>query len=322
MRRKNIYYPFMAFLLCLMGCDKTDLTPAYIIIDEKALINNMDVLRFNESADPQQNYDMNELEALKSQRFPALWVSIDNGGSKEDIRGVWELPCKIPILASGVITVRFTPAYYKNGMSKILPGYKMVSTLEKTVTVERGGEIRFTKDDLLFTYNPKVFFPLLETFEQSTTFTRREEKIGADITIYNDGGRNVGLIELNKECPNFDIITQNVPLTYRGENNTLLELEYKMEYSGTPLPQALEGLLGVEILYKDISGQIVLKTLANFHYHKEWTTVYVDLATAVDEGSYGGTLSDLKIGLAAVMPENAGFSSIKFFFDNIKITTY
>ena len=319
MRKNTFFYLLVAFSFLFTRCEQTDLTPAFIVIDENALVNCMDVSTFNETHGTV--YDQYELEVLKSQRYPALWVSIGNG-IKEDNRGVWELPCKIPVLADGLVTVKFTPAYYKNGLSNILPGYWMVEPLEKTVTLVRGSETCFTKEDLIFSYRKNVFFPLHEAFEQSTTFDRREEK-GANIVIHNENGRNVGLIELNSSDTYFDIISYEFPLTYRGENYTFLELEYKMEYTASGTPSFLPEF-GVGIRCTNAYGYSRDLPLVNFRYSKEWRTVYIDLAKIVGEESRGGTLSDLKICLTGniAASDKAIYSNIKFFFDNIKITTY
>jgi len=316
--RKYIY--ITAFLLFFAGCNQTDLTPAYIVIDEEVLVNCIDISTFNEETVIQQPiYDSYQLEALKSQRFSAIWVTINNN----DERGVWELPCKIPILASGPVTLKFSPAYHKNGMSTILPGYRMVSSLEKQIIVEKEKEIRFTKDDLKFKYDPRVFFPLLEIFEQSTRFSQREEGIGANIVLDNKDGRSVGLVELNNSLSHFDIMTDHLRLAYKGENFTLLELEYKIEYTASATPSILPEF-AVEVRYTNTYNYPVHAPLVNFRYNKnkEWRTVYVDLSKVIGEGSLGGILSDLKICLTASMPENETYSNIKFFFDNIKITTY
>jgi len=321
MMKKNIFFNlFIAFSLFFTGCDDTDLTPAYIVIDEEALINCMDVSKFNEEAiGHPMIYDTYYLDALKPQYFPALWVAINNG-TTEDERGVWELPCKIPVLAEGPVMVKFTPAYYRNGKSNILPGYKVVIPLEKKVTLKRGSETHFTKDDLIFKYNPRVLFPLLVPFEQSsTTFTQREGK-GANILPLN----GVGVIELKDTIADFDIITSDILITYKDKNikYTVLELEYKIEYTALKTPSILPEF-GVEVRYTNQSTQKkVVDPLVNFKYNKEWRKVYVDLSDIIGKGGNGGALPDLKIGLTGFMPEEGAYSNIKFFFDNIKISTY
>jgi hypothetical protein len=99
-------------------------------------------------------------------------------------------------------------------------------------------------------------------------------------------------------------------------------MEYKIEYSGTADPSDLLKFC-VEVRYTDVSGYPRHVPLVNFsNNNKEWRTVYVDLAKTIAEGSLGGTLSDLQICLTGAMPEGGNYSNIKFFFDNIKISTY
>ena len=83
--------------LLLSSCVKNNPEPVWLSLDKWTL-----------EANPTQVDDAGQL----TQNLSEVWVYVDN-----KIIGVFELPCKIPILVSGNVNIQLYPAVRNNGIA-------------------------------------------------------------------------------------------------------------------------------------------------------------------------------------------------------------
>lgn len=306
------FYLFLSVLLLFLGtsCKKTDTTPAFLIFEEDALTDVVDVSDFN--ATHGTNYDAFQLEAIASHGFPGIWLTTN----VNDARGYWGVPCKIPLLNEGLTKVTIEPGFMLNGLSSQIPAYPFTQGYSLDMVLEKENSYTFSKGDIVFKYRNDVEFPLLEPFVQSTSFTSRIDE-GASMRI--DEEQYIGYIQLIDSLIKFDIESSSMNL-YSGANFTILEIDYKMSY--VPLvddPELPEFSVGIR--YTNSSNMDAHHPIVNFRYSPEWKKIYVNLSPVISlySGS-GNTLNNVRINLGGLKTDD--FSEVKFYFDNIKITTF
>ena len=119
---------FILFLLALpvlSGCVKNNPDPIWLQIDEWTLESNP--------------ASVNDPGAL-THNFSDVWVYVDN-----KVIGVFELPCKIPVLASGEnILIQLYPTIRNNGISATKKIYPFVENYEVTMDLVAGQTYHFS----------------------------------------------------------------------------------------------------------------------------------------------------------------------------------
>lgn len=298
MKQKYLFTAlFLSVLFLFVSCKDTDLTPSYLIITEESLKNALDMTNFNNIQGT--NYDSHQLEAVASHNFKDVWVQINN-----DPRGVYRLPCKIPILASDSVRVTLAPGIRMNGMASTIPRYPVVTTFDRKVYIEKGSSYNFQSTPIKFRYYTGVHFPLLENFEQSTSFSPRIENEGSNFVIANVDGRTIGEIVLT-DSTKFDILS--TAMTLPGGNNIFLEIDYKCDNG-----------FSVAAVLKNSSGVTVHEPLVNVRATKEWKKIYINLTQSVNRNlQSSGYAEEVRVNLSGFKDNDQ--QEVRFQMDNIKV---
>lgn len=308
---RKLYFFLSVFILFWgASCKKTDVTPAFLYIEEDALSNAVDVSDFNEKHGT--NYDSYQLEAIASHHFPGIWLTVN----LNDARGYWGVPCNVPLLNEELTKITIEPGFMLNGQSAQIPRYPFIKGYSIDIVLEKENSYTFSQGDIVFKYRDDVNFPLLEPFVQSTSFTSRKET-GAIMRIDEDN--YFGFIQLIDSLEDFDVESSSMNL-YSGLNYTILEIDYKMSYvSLVDNPELPEFSVGIR--YNNSSNVDTHHPIANFRYSAEWKKVYVNLSPIISRyTSSGTTLYNVRVNLNGLKTDD--LAEVKFYFDNIKITTF
>ena len=281
----------------LVSCKKTDIAPAYIII------NNEDIAVSYSKIDLAQ---FNSTSGLTAHNFTDIWLTVN--GEK---LGTWELPCKIPVLASGKVKVSMLPGIAMNGMSTTRPEYPFVENFSQEITLTKGTETVIAP--VFNYYGSSLYFPLVENFESAgTSFESTDTSAHLYVTkiydpelIYqnpndpNDKNTCSGLVALSDHSE-FEIASPEMKLPGGGKS-VFLELNYKCDQdlfislivlnsNSVPSHEPLVGL-------RSTGGA--------------WKKAYVNLTLGV---SRNYTASGFKIMLSGA---KNGAEKANYYFDNI-----
>lgn len=313
-RKVPFFYLLLLISLFLISCNNEDITPSFIYLEEDLLANVVDVSDFN--ARHETNYDSYQLEAIASHNFQGVWITVNT----TEGRGCWGVPAKIPLLEDGTTSIKIEPAFMINGQSSQIPRYPFITGHTTNIDLEKGNTHTFSQGDIVFKYRDDIIFPLIDPFEQSTSFSSRIES-GANIVIDNVDGNNVGVVTLVDSLTGFDLLSTAMNLTGAG-NFIILEMDYKMSYTAiVEDPEFPE--ISVGIRYNNAStGVDSHHPIVNFRYSNDWNKVYINLSPIISlYASTNGVLTNVRVNLMGSMTENE-FSEVKYYFDNVKIISY
>lgn len=281
-------------------CEKKDITPTYIIVSKEALslsLENLDLTQFNTSS------------GLTAHDFSDIWLTAN--GKKI---GVWELPCKIPILAKGDVTLEFSLGVKLNGMSTTRPIYPFIQKYSSNIIAQGGEEIVVSP---IFKYygDDGVYFPLVENFESAgTVFSSTDSSISGftkicnpDLIYQNENDLNdintcSGFIQLQDSIRSFEVMSPLLSL-HGGGKSIFLEFNYKSDqeiYTGLLVHQSTS--------IPTQEALVVLKPTAG-----KWKKTYINLTLAV---SRNYTATGFKVILAGNKNDS---ENANFYFDNIRV---
>lgn len=285
--------------MTVASCRKTDIAPAYVVITKEDIsvsYDKIDLAQFN------------SYSGLTAHNFTDIWLTVN--GEK---LGTWELPCKIPVLASGKVTVSMLPGIAMNGMSTTRPEYPFVESFQQEVTLVKGEETVISP--VFSYYGSSLYFPLVENFETAGTSFESSDtsahlyvtKIYDDDLIYknptdpSDKNTCSGWVEL-AEHSDFEIVSPVVKLPGAGKS-VFLELNYKcdqdlyiglvaIQSTSVPTHEALVGL-------RATGGA--------------WKKAYVNLTLAVSRNT---TATGFRVVLSGA---KNGSAVANYYFDNIRV---
>lgn len=146
---------FLLTLPVFSACVRNNPKPVWLEIDEWTL-----------EANPASSQDPGAL----THNFTDVWVYVDN-----KIIGVFELPCKIPVLTSGNKLIQLFPTIRNNGISATKKIYPFVEPHELTANLVEGQTLHITPKTRYYS-NTKFW---IEDFESNTI------KIEADQSVSN-----------------------------------------------------------------------------------------------------------------------------------------
>jgi hypothetical protein len=294
----TIYVILLAVLLA--SCKKEDLTPSYIEITKEDLQNSIAMSEFNFVQNT--TYSSEELAAIARQNFTHL-VLLVNGKSL----GVYTLPAKIPVLASDSTRLIIWPSVKMDGMSTTIRNYSaMVEPCTTTVSLKKGEIYTFKDNPIRFNYYKGVQLPLLELFNNSTSFKPDSVSSTVPIVLETIDGQNIGSITLNGKQKIFEIIGPEMELPSLGED-VFFEMDYKMS-------DTVEMFVGIDLYYNTIWNARALIGIRN--PINTWNKIYVNLTKVVGDGGQGNTSIKAKIRLSG---SSLNKEQVKFYFDNMKV---
>ncbi len=158
---KKILFLFV-LLFALSSCIKNNEDPAWIEIAEWQLIKN-----------PNEQYPSGVL----THNLNNAWVYVNN-----EIIGVFELPCKIPVLHSGSAEIKVYPAIWNNGISATKKIYPFLEPVTINTTLVKN-EV-FHIDPVTQYYESTRF--TIESFEDPTIKLEDGPTSPANLQVVSD----------------------------------------------------------------------------------------------------------------------------------------
>lgn len=300
-------YLIISILLLSLGfhsCKETDLTPVYIHITPEDLENCIDVSDFNATHD--QNFDQEQLEALKRHKFTHVNVYVDNKNL-----GCWELPCKVPVLdvnSNDTSTLILIPAFPISGMTNTIWGYPFLNICRQKVVFQKGTTYEVAQNPPTYVYSEYAKFPFFETFSNSSSFTTTDTAHDAlSFVPVSRDGRNVGEIVLSDSTyQSFDVSSTKFVAPV-GSYRVLLEITYKTDVN-VDLAVKMSSAYNPHMAYS-IGG---FKASPD-----EWKTIHFDLSNTINTYHSGsGNATEVNLILSAA-GDNGNVSCVDI--DDIKV---
>lgn len=249
----------------------------------------------------QANPNLNYQEGVLSQDFSNAWVYIDN-----KVIGVFELPCKIPVLMDGTKEVIIFPTILKNGISDTKKIYPFMDSYKVNLQFNPGETIQINP---VTKYNSIVKF-WIEDFEDISIKLETDTESTAAIGIVTqDNGNRVGLVELDS-IKKFWLGYSNSQMYIGQKGEAYLEIEYATDV------QFLTGVLGLSSSGIKINPNLFLNPRKDSDGNLKWRKVYAELTEIVNytAGDY------FEQYIRAELPDN--MKTAKIYIDNIKVVHY
>lgn len=201
---KNIFLLLIIGGILLSGCIKNNPDPSWLEINE-----------FTIEANPQ----LAEGE-LSLHGFRNGWVYIN-----EKFIGIFELPCKVPVLITGQASVRVYPTVINNGISDTKKNYPFTEAYETVVEL---------KNNETAVINPVTRYLngtsfVIEDFQGGAIKIFPGNNTQTNLLIESDGGNNYGRVLLTPDAPFWSAYMSkggdNEPFSFPIGSQIFLEFE-------------------------------------------------------------------------------------------------
>ncbi len=283
----------ISLILLLNGCVKNNPLPVYLEIKAWTLESNGILNGENAPGELTQN-------------LTDAWVYVDG-----KLVGVFELPCKVPILFSGQKEVTIYPAIRNNGISSTKKIYPFMEPFEQSFNLVEG-QTTLIEPKTNY-YSTTKFW--IEDFESSTIKIDTDQTVStADIvreslaTISLTG--SYGKIGLTSTDMFWTGLTEQLELPKSG-SEIYLEIDFRNTNSLLTGVRAIDETLGT---IKD-NPNIALN--AQDPSVIRWKKIYIDLKEIVN---YSGSANKFKQYLVAELKEGSTAETI--YIDNIKVVRF
>lgn len=287
---KYLYF-FVLLSFGLSSCVKNNPLPVWLEINKWTLNSNPD-------SDPNNN------PGALTHNFTDVWVYIDG-----KVIGVFEVPCKIPVLVSGSCKVTLYPAMRNNGMASTKKIYPFAEPFETTKDLVEGETYTFNPTTRYFS-NTKFW---IEDFEGSTVQIVKDANVSSpnlNMDIESNGPwGNYGHLSLNTVDSLWIGVTDPaLPLPKSGAE-VYLEFDYKNTNS------IQTGMLEIQSsgTVVDHGGYTASRQIADV----QWKKIYIDLKDVVSN-----TPNAFFYRQYLTILLNEGLSSSEVFIDNIKVVHF
>ena len=280
-------------LLIVLGfsCKQKDITPSWLKINNFTLATNV------------------AIEGENSHNITDAWLYMDN-----QPLGVFELPCKVPILSEGKHSFTIWPGIKDNGISDTRVRYPFYQKWQSDVTLVKNDTVEIYPAT---TYKSDLVFPLMEDFEDSgidfgpdplsdTPFVFISATEYPDIVQW---GNKCGGIFLTSTDSVFKAAT-SMNLHLPSGQPVYMEIDY-MNTNSIAMGVIAENSTGVAqhgplvLMNKQDSGPPV------------WKKIYIALQEDI---SYEVNASSFEIYLLSILEQE--LTSGYIYMDNIKIVHY
>lgn len=272
-------------MIVISGCVKNNPDPSWIEIKE-----------FTVEKNPSLNNNEGD---LSNNAFTNGWVYIN-----EEFIGIFELPCKIPVLKSGAASIRVYPTILNNGVSatkKLFPftePYETTMELVQNETVTIEPVSRYTAGTTFW----------VEDFEGSTIKITDGNDTQTSILPQSEDGNTYGRVTLTPEASRWSAyisleLSDQTPFTFPVGSEIYLEFECKNTH---PIKTnctwvKTDGTVGNQVYYGASA------------YNQGWKKMYIDYTeTIAYSGGYG-----FWFGFTCDLPE--GETEATILIDNIKV---
>jgi hypothetical protein len=285
---KYLYF-FVLLSFGLSSCVKNNPLPVWLEINNWTLSTNPN--------------SVNSPGAL-THNFSDVWVYVDG-----KVIGVFEVPCKIPVLASGNCKVSLYPAIKNNGMASTKKIYPFAEPFETTLQMTAGET---------YVFNPVTRYDIntefwIEDFESNSIKIEKETvnsspnlnlQIQNNPTVGNWG--NYGHLSLNTIDSLWIGVMPALALPKSGAE-VYLEFDYKNTSS------ILTGMIELQLGggTADHGGYTAIRQKLE---ELQWKKIYIDLKDVVSNTPNGYSYRQyLRMSL------DSGLSSSDVYIDNIKV---
>jgi hypothetical protein len=248
--KNKLFLYFFALLLPLLNSckafDPEEQVPSYIHIDH-----------FDLTTDP-------VTQGSNSAKITDAWVYVD-----EQLIGAFELPCTVPVLASGSHTVKIRGGIKKNGISATRVQYPFYNFYTTTATLIPGNTVTLQPT---VSYYSGTTFEWLENFENTGT-TINAGPYTTDTTVVQESsdvfeGAKSGGLYLPFAQSVFYISSASSYYLPQGEQRAWLELNYKSTHQFT---------VGVLTNHNSLASYEALTVNPS----ETWNKIYIDLSPEV-----------------------------------------
>lgn len=281
------YFIIIALVtLGLSGCIKNNDIPSYININPWVLEDN-----------PNSTHNAGVL----THNFSNAWVYVDN-----QLLGVFELPCTVPVLKTGSSEIRIYPAVLNNGISATKKVYPFVEYYTAYVTLESN---EVTEINPVTRYKTNAQF-WIEDFEGASPNISEENSSQASMIFENEPNNTntYGRVYLNSAQSTWLAYTDPAIQLLAGQD-VYLEVDY---YNTNDIVTG--------IIAEKSDGTIFQQINIQMNEQEEgsvvWKKIYIDLKELVGE-SQGVYFSQ---SFQAVLDD--GDSEGLILIDNIKVVHY
>ena len=241
------YLYFLLIGVLISSCTLTDNDqplPAYLEITDVNLITN-------------------QFQGEPTHNISEIWAYADN-----QLLGVFEIPCKIPVLTSGETTeFLIFPGFRNNGVQSKSFTYNLMDQIRFTETMNEGDLIQ---KSLTFVYKDDAKFDFIEGFEGGSHIFSRDldEDESSFIEATTDdkkSGAQSGKISLTQEKPTLSAASI---FDYNRVDNAGKDSYLEMDYKN-------DGPFVVGVLYVQ-EGQKVAQPLILLNASDNWNKIYID----------------------------------------------
>ncbi|MBP8725641.1 MAG: hypothetical protein KBF37_06360 [Saprospiraceae bacterium] len=240
-------------------------------------------------------------EGSASQNLPDAWIYVGN-----KYVGAYELPVRIPVLASDVEEVLILPGYRLNGSISSPARAALLEPFRMDVPFIPGQEVSVTPS---CSYQASLQFPFLEAFEGNHFFNEDrdgdpETRILGTLPEEAFEGVRSGKIELRKEHPKLRVVYDIAKEIPQSPDPILLELHFKSDipfsigFIGNKGPAGEDDLIRAVLLPK-----------------KNWTKVYFDFREIIN---LSNALS-YRMAIDANFQQDSMIAVQRIYLDNIKV---
>ncbi len=282
-------YIFVLLYFGLSGCVKNNPAPIWLDIDKWTLNSNP-----NSSVNP----------GTLTQNFTDVWVYIDG-----NVIGVFELPCKIPVLVSGSCKVTLYPAIRNNGISATKKIYPFVEPFENTMNLVEGET--YSINPVTRYYSETKFW--VEDFENSTIKITPDPISNATLNVENNSSVGAwgyyGHIALTSSDSLWVGLSTDVMYLPKSGAEVYLEVNYKNSNS------LLTGIISYPNGGSGTDNPNI--SMNSQGSNATWKKIYIDLKDIV---SNTPTSAYYKPYFRALL--DSGLSSGDVYIDNIKVVHF
>lgn len=281
---KRLIY-LLLLLPVLFSCIKNNPDPSWIKINKFTLV---------------ENPNTQDSEGVLTENITDAWVYVDN-----ELMGVFELPCTIPVLKSGSAEIRVYPGIRNNGISatkKVYPFLNFHTTYAELIKNET-----VTVNPITSYKNATHFW--IEDFEGVVKINEGNPSPASILVQSNDNNTNqYGRVFLNASQNAWAAYTTE-ELTFPLGSEVYLEIDY---YNTNNL---VTGLL-INKADGSTLNNLNIQLNAQSDSELKWKKIYIDLKEVVSNSQGIGFLQTFQAAL------DDGNSEGIILLDNIKVVHY
>ncbi len=272
----------------IVACQKGDRVPCYLEVQPMTL-------------------EVATGQGLSTSRITDAWVSVD-----ERLVGSWELPARIPILATGNRRIDIVPAVKRNGMYDDRFRYPFYTTWTANLDLAREATVRVAP---VVQYRPNILF-WAEGFDD--TFVRLSTTQASDTTLlrFLPAERpDLPYLE-GTPCGGFALDAANPYIRLFSDEDfpaatgpVFLEIDYRNDLA------FVVGALYTQNNVENATPLVILVPTQRSDGTMPWNKAYIDLSAL-----FNSNLGNRDFYIEARLP--SGSSSAQVFLDNIKLVRF